>query len=205
MSHKMFNLGKAIITPTDDVIAGSYGKWTLILTVGTHGIDDGGNIRVAWRVSGDWKYPQFNEPKEPNYTTVTTTGKTKLDLKFDQGHIRPWWPCLTISVYDEVLAEGDEVKIVYGDTSGGSPGSMAQTLLEETFEFRVLVDPFGTNEYQLLPNSPTLRIVADEPKSIVVTNPSEAIIGETTWVAVKIEDKWGNPSLLFDGTPQDLF
>ena len=89
MNHnKMFNLGKAIITPTDDVIAGSQGTWTLTLTIGTHGIDDGGHIRVAWRVSGDWKYPQFNDPQKANYATITTSGKAKLDLKFDQAVLR---------------------------------------------------------------------------------------------------------------------
>jgi hypothetical protein len=190
----MFNLGKAIITPTDDVVAGSQGTWTLTLTVGTHGIDDEGHVRVAWRVTGDWKHPQFNDPQAPNYATVTTTGEAQLDVKFDHGYIRPWWTCIAIKVYDGFLAEGDKVRIVYGDTSGGSPGSMAQTLVEESFEFKVLVDPFGTNQYQPIPNPPTLRIIAGEPKSIVVTNPSEAIIGEPTWVAVKIEDKWGNPS-----------
>ncbi|MHA1912004.1 MAG: DUF3604 domain-containing protein [Candidatus Kariarchaeaceae archaeon] len=195
MNHnKGFNLGKAIITPTDDVVAGSYGTWTLTLTIGTHGIDDAGHIRVAWRATGDWKHPQFNDPQAPNYATVTTTGDAQLNVKFDHGYIRPWWTCITIEVYDGYLAEGDEVTIVYGDTARGSSGSMAQTLVEESFEFKVLVDPFGTNQYQILPNPPTLRIIAGEPKRIVVINPSEAIIGEPTWVVVKIEDKWGNPS-----------
>ena len=39
--------GQATITPTDDVMAGSYGTWTLTLTVGQHGIDDGARVPIA--------------------------------------------------------------------------------------------------------------------------------------------------------------
>ena len=67
----------------DDVVAGSIHTWTLTFTVGKHGIDDGGHIKVVWRDVSDWKRPQFNEPRNLNYTTVATTGKAKLDVCFD--------------------------------------------------------------------------------------------------------------------------
>ena len=187
--------GHATINPKKDVVAGSYGTWNLTLTVGKHGIDDGGHIKIAWRDVSDWKRPQFLKPSNVNYTTVITTGNAELDVCFEKsGYIRPWRPCLTITIYDGFLAEGDTVTIIYGDTSEGGPGSMAQTFVEDSFEFRVLVDPFGTGQYTLVPDSPVLKIVAGDPELVRVTVPSETVIGNPTWLSVRIEDEWGNPT-----------
>ncbi len=193
--------GHAIIYPKSDVLAGSYGTWILTLTVGTHGIDDGGHIKVAWRDASDWRRPQLENPKDPNYTTVTTTGKAELDVCFEErGYIRPWRPCVTITIYDGYLAEGDTVTIIYGDTSKGGPGSMAQTFVEDSFKFRVLIDPFGTGQYRLLPNTPVLKVVASEPEVLTVMVPSETMVGSPTWLSVRVEDRWGNPSPQYTGT-----
>jgi hypothetical protein len=141
------------------------------------------------------------KPEAPNYTTVTTTGTAELDVCFeDKGYIRPWRPCLTITIYDGFLAEGDTVTIIYGNTRAGGPGSMSQTFVEDTFEFRVLVDPFGTGQYTLIRNSPVLRVVAGEPAVFKTTMPSETVIGTPTWLSVRMEDKWGNPTPHYTGT-----
>lgn len=201
MTEEDLMYGHAIITPSGDVLAGSYGTWTLIFTVGKHGIDDGGHIKVAWRDVSDWKKPQFQEPEHPNYTTIITSGKSELDVCFEnKGFIRPWRPCLTITVYDGFLAEGDTVTIIYGDTSKGGPGSIAQTFVEESFEFRVLVDPFGTGQYILIPDPPILKVVAGAPEIFSITVPSETVAGNPTWLSVKVEDKWGNPTPQYSGT-----
>lgn len=193
--------GHAVINPSDDVVAGRIHTWTLTFTVGKHGIDDGGHIKVAWRDVSDWKRPQFNKPRNLNYTTVVTTGKAKLDICFDNsGYIRPWRPCLTITIYDGFLAEGDTVAIIYGDTSKGGLGSMAQTFVEDTFEFRVLVDPFGTGQYVLVHDPPILKLIAGKPEVITVTVASEAVVGNLTWLSISVKDKWGNLTQKFSGT-----
>ncbi|MFX0173377.1 MAG: DUF3604 domain-containing protein, partial [Candidatus Hodarchaeota archaeon] len=80
------------------------------------------------------------------------------------------------------------------------PGSMAQTFVEDSFEFRVLVDPFGTSQYILIQDSPVLKVVAGEPDILKVTGPSESVINDPTWVSVRIEDKWGNPTSHYTDT-----
>ncbi|MFX1284568.1 MAG: DUF3604 domain-containing protein [Promethearchaeota archaeon] len=200
-SDSKLTLDHASLSPQSDVIAGSYGTWTLTLTVGIHGIDDGGHIKVAWRDASDWRRPQLGDPKGPNYTIVTTTGKADLNVSFEErGYIRPWRPCLTITIYDGYLAEGDIVTIIYGDTSKGGPGSMAQTFVEDSFEFRVLIDSFGTGQYRLIPNTPVLKVVAGEPEVLTVTTPSETVVGSPTWISVRIEDRWGNPTSQYTKT-----
>jgi hypothetical protein len=193
--------GHSTISPRDDVIAGSYGTWTLTFTVGTHGIDDGGHIKIAWRDVSDWGRPQFQNPKDKNYCTVSTSGNAELDLRYEsRGHIRPWRPCLILTTFDGYLAEHDTVTIVFGDTSAGGDGSMAQTFVEDSFEFRVLVDPFGTGQYTLVPHAPVLKVIAREPERLKVVTPSETVVDNPTWFSVKIEDKWGNPTSDYLGT-----
>ncbi|MFX1508569.1 MAG: DUF3604 domain-containing protein, partial [Promethearchaeota archaeon] len=193
--------GHSTISPGDDVIAGSYGTWILTFTVGTHGIDDGAHIKIAWRDVSDWGRPQFQISGDKNYCTVSTSGNAELDVRFEsRGHIRPWRPCLILTIFDGYLAEGDNVTIVYGDTTAGGGGSMAQTFIEDSFEFRVLVDPFGTGQYTLVPNAPVLKVIAGEPERLKVIAPSETVVGNPTWFSVKVEDKWGNPTSDYVGT-----
>ncbi|MFW9777761.1 MAG: DUF3604 domain-containing protein [Candidatus Heimdallarchaeota archaeon] len=192
--------GHAKIRPNDAVIAGSYGTWTLTIAIGKHGIDDGGHIKVAWRDVTDWKQPQFQNASGPNYTTIETTGKAKIEVSFrKRGYIRPWRPCLTLTVFDGYLSEGDTVTIVYGETSNGSPGIKAQTFVEDTFEFHVLIDAFGTGKYVLIHDSPVLRIVSGEPAVMKVVAPSQTELELSIWAVVRIEDKWGNPTPNFQG------
>ncbi len=193
--------GFASINPITDVVVGSNGTWTLTYTVGKHGIDDGGHLKIAWRDVTNWRRPQFTEPTEANYTTITTSGKAELECNFNvPGYKRPWRPCLIVTVFDGYLAEGDTITIIYGDTSKGGPGSMAQTFIEDSFEFRVLVDPFGTSQYILVPNPPVLKLIAAEPDKLEVTIPSEEVVGNPTWLSVRIKDKWGNLSPQFKAT-----
>jgi len=195
--------GYTSINPITDVVVGSNGTWTLTYTIGKHGIDDGGHIKIAWRDVTDWKRPQFAEPTEANYTTISceTSGKAELDCNFNvPGYKRPWRPCLIVTVFDGYLAEGDTITIIYGDTSKEGPGSMAQTFIEDSFEFRVLVDPFGTNQYFLVTNPPVLKLIAAEPDELEVNIPSEEVIGNPTWLSVRIKDKWGNLSPQFKET-----
>jgi hypothetical protein len=199
--YNPFIYGQATLDPNTDIIAGSIGTWILTIKIGKHGIDDGGHIKVAWRDVSDWNPPQFHDKHALNYTTIETSGKAKLHYEFKGfGHIRPWRPCLTITVYDGYLAENDTITIVYGCTNFGSTGSMAQTFIEDTFEFRVLVDPFGTGQYFLIKGSPTLKIIAGEPRKLSVDLPSETTLEKPTWLSTRIEDEWGNTCSKYIGT-----
>ena len=192
--------GKVTISPNKNVVTGSLGTWTLTIKIGKHGIDDGGHIKIAWRDVTDWNPPQFQDKTGLNYTTIETSGKAKLLFEFKEfAYIRPWRPCVTITIYDGYLAEGDTITITYGDTRYGSNGSMAQTFIEDTFEFRVLVDPFGTGQYNIINDCPTLKIVAGEPDILSVVIPSETIVGEPIWVSTRMEDEWGNTSKQYTG------
>lgn len=192
--------GEATLNPMEEVVAGSFGTWTLTYTVGKHGVDDLGTILIARRLASDWGIPQFDKPGEANYATVSTTGKAKLRAWFDTtAYIRPWKAAVVIRVYDGSLAPGDKVVVTFGDRSGGGPGSQAQSFPEETYEFRVLVDCFGTGQFVPVPEPPVVRVIGGPACRLRVLAPSQVALRERFAITVKAEDAWGNPAYEYSG------
>ncbi len=187
----LFRLGSVVVGPCQPVVAGSVGQWTITLTVGAAGIDEGGTIKVAQRFASDWEPSQFDRPQASGYTTVRTTGGAKLRPRYDRkGHDRPWMQCVVIDVYDGSLAPGDTVTIVLGDRAQGSPGIRAQTFIETKHEFRVFVDPTNACVARAVPNSPTFPVISGETVELICIASGT---GDPP-VFVKGQDKWGNPT-----------
>jgi len=49
------------------------------------------------------------------------------------------------------LNKGGKIIVVFGDRSGSSPGWQMQTFCEDTFEFKILVDPIATYQFKEIP------------------------------------------------------
>lgn len=193
--------GWAEISPAGAVTAGSTGTWTLTYHVGEYGIDDGGTLKICWRFASDWGKPQADDPAAPNFYSVHHTGDGRIAHRWDpKGYIRPWQKCLVIDVVEWALSKGDTITVVYGDTSGGSPGTVAQTFREHTFEFKVVVDSFGTGQFVELPQQPEIEIVPDRAAKLVLLAPTRVAAGEPFAAGVKVEDEWGNPAAGFSGS-----
>lgn len=193
--------GWAELSPDGPVTAGSTGTWTLTYHVGEYGLDDGGAVKVAWRFASDWGKPQNSNPLAPDYYTVTHTGDGRVQHRWDpKGYIRPWQKCLVIDVAEWALAKGDTITVVYGDTQGGSPGTVAQTFRERTFEFKVVVDAFGTGQFVEIETQPEIEIVPDTAAKLVLLAPTMVERNEMFALGLKLEDEWGNPATGFCGT-----
>ena len=85
------------------------------------------------------------------------------------------------------------------DSFGGAEPSPAQTFRERGCEWRVFVDPFGTELYTVLAASPTLDVVGGGLHRLVAIAPTTVRAGEPFEALVKAEDLWGNPCERFDG------
>ena len=72
-------LGHVTVSPMTPAVAGSVGTWTITLTVGSVGNDEGGTVKVCQRFASDGEAPQFDKPSAPAYTTVRTTGAAGID------------------------------------------------------------------------------------------------------------------------------
>ncbi len=194
-------LGTATITPDGEFEAGSHASFTLTYTAGLYGIDDSGSLRICFRFASDQSSPQFDDPKGANYTTVEASNGAVLQLRWDpKANVRPWDRTLWIKVVKGYLTEGETITIHFGVTDHGGPGMRLQTFCEDTFEFRVLVDPIATFNFQPLPDQPMISIVPGKPERYIAVLPTRRRVDQEFALKMKGEDKWGNPSPQCDTT-----
>ena len=188
-------LGSAVLDRTGDFEAGSYQSFALTYTAGRFGIDDSGSIRVVFRFATDQTNPQFDDPTAPGFTEVVASNNAVLQARFDpKGNIRPWDRTLQIKVVKGFMKEGDTITVRFGVTDHGGAGMRLQTFCEGRYEFRVLVDPIATYNFQTLPEQPAISIIPGMPETWVAVIPSTITRGDRFSLKIKAEDIWGNPT-----------
>ena len=188
-------LGRVELAPTASVPAGSLGTWRLTYTVGSVGIDEDGALKIAFPFVSDWGVPQFASPSEPDFASVVTSGRARVDAHYDpHAHVRPWQRAIVVRIRDGYLSPGDTVTLTLGDKSLGSPGTTAQSFCVEGFHFVAVVDPFGTGMFTEVPVLGQIDIVPATLNELVAIAPSECVVGAPIDVFVKGQDIWGNPT-----------
>ena len=188
-------LGSAELDRTGDFTAGSYQSFTLVYTAGRFGIDDSGSLRIVFRFATDQTNPQFSDPAAPGFTKINASNNAVLEARFDpKGNIRPWDRTLQIKVVKGFMKAGDTITVRFGVTDQGSPGMRLQTFCEKRFEFRVLVDPIATYNFQPLPVQPAIAIVPGAAETWVAVVPSLCETDKPFSLRIKAEDRWGNPT-----------
>ena len=187
--------GRADIEPKGGFEARSAQTFRLTYTVGRHGMDDTGSLRVVIRSVGDWGRFQTTDPGAPNYVTASASNGAGLSVEYaSRGGQRPRNKALTVMVTRGCLREGDTVTVVFGDTSGGSPGTFVQTFCEAGFEFKVLADVCATGHYVPIQSSPSIMVIPGPPAVWRAVLPTLRRPGETFQLGIKAEDAWGNPT-----------
>lgn len=188
-------LGTAELDKSGGFEAGSYQSFTLTYTAGRFGIDDSGSLRVVFRFATDQTNPQFDDPAAPGFTEVEASNNAVLEARFDpKGNIRPWDRTLQIKIVKGFMKAGDTITIRFGVTDQGSPGMRLQTFCEKRYEFRVLVDPIATYNFQPVPVQPAIAIVPGAAANWVAVIPSICETGQAFSLRIKAEDTWGNPT-----------
>ncbi|MEX0281225.1 MAG: hypothetical protein AB3N13_08560 [Arenibacterium sp.] len=186
--------GSATLEPRASVEVRSYQTFTLVYTVGRIGLDDTGAIRVAFRIISDAGKPQTSDPAAPGYLTATCSGSGRISLAVSMDGQRPWNLIVTAGLHGGYLAEGEQITLVFGDTTHGSPGLMMQTFAEGGFDFNVMADVQATGNFQPLAERFSVPIVAGPATKWVALLPSLRRPGEAFHFGLKAEDMWGNPT-----------
>lgn len=195
-----YDLGQAVIQPNKPFVAGAFTTVQFTYTCG-HPVDSSGYLKITFRQVSDIGHPQFDNPTAPNYCTVSTTGDCTIAPRWDtKGHVRPWSSALFLKIQGGYLNKGEQIIVVFGDMSGGSPGWRMQSNCVERFEFKTFVDPIATYQFKELPTSPAQRIIPGEPARAVCLAPSQQQTNQPFSYYLKLEDRWGNPTTL----PQQL-
>ncbi len=193
--------GHVTLEPSEAVQVRSLQTFRLTYTVGRFGLDDTGAIRIVFRALGDWGGLQTEDPKASNYVTASTNTGVPLVVDYSRYGIsaRPRWKSLTVRVMGGYLREGDKITIVFGDTSGGSPGMKMQTFVEAGFEFKTLADVCAVGQFVPIPDTPSIAVVPGEPAVWRAVLSSLRRPGEKFRFGLKAEDAWGNPTDLAEG------
>ena len=188
--------GSVSMEPLGPVEARSFQTFRLTYTVGKLGLDDTGGIRIAWRMVSDSGKPQTSDPSGENFVTASSNGEGQLEIRYDKGGgQRPWNEILTVVQHGGYLKEGEKITIIFGDTTKGSPGMLAQTFVEGGRDFRALADVQATGNYFELPDSQlTVPIVAGPAETWHLVIPTLRRPDEKFHLGIKAEDKWGNPT-----------
>ena len=189
-------MGSAELAPSGSFEVGTYQSFTLIYTAGKFGLDDQGGLRIGFRGHFDGSAIQFDDPKAAGFTTVEASNGAVLEASWEaRRNIRPWNKSLYIRCL-RFLREGDQIKIVFGNQTKGSPGWLMQTFCESAFTFQVTVDPFATQDFIALPSdtNPTVSIVPGDPVAWKAVLPTLRRPGELFRLSLKGDDRWGNPS-----------
>lgn len=187
------NLASFSLHPERPVVAGEFGTWTISITIGERGVDDGGTIKISQRGSTDWSVPQFIDEKGDGYSSIHHHSAAKLTPRFGfKEHVRPYFWCLTIDVSGDSLAPGEVVTVVLGDISRGSRGIRAQSFIEKRHEFALDIDPTNSNQVSRAARV-LLEVVAAAPVRARVIVPSTIEEGQSARIFSCGEDLWGNP------------
>ncbi len=189
-------LGTVAIAPAEPVVAGCVGTWRLTFRAGTAGIAVGGGVRVGTDSDTDWGIPQFVDPAGAEFMSAEAPDGVRVHLQTRSVK------SIQAKVTGRALQPGEELTVIYGDTSSGGPGSRAQTFFEAKRYFLVSADAAGAGEWNAVENSPHVSIIGDEAVQLVVTAPSTPVVGEQFSLLIKAEDRWGNPSASYRGTVQ---
>ena len=189
-------LGHAELVPVGEFEAGSYQTFTLTYTCG---IFRHRRLRKPAR-----RFPIRGRPDPPavrrSEGTPTTRRSSPATTRFwntvttPRATSGPWDRTLYVKVVRGFMKKGDTITITFGDTSQGSPGMRLQTFCEDTFEFRVLVDPIATYNYQQLPVQPMIKLIPGPVDRWVAVCPTSRNVGDAFRLSIKAEDKWGNPT-----------
>ncbi len=188
-------LGSAHAEPGEPLEIGSWASYSLSYRAGRYGIDDGGGLRVLFRLATDQTPPQFDDPEAPGYTSVEVSGDFQARPSYSpHGFQRPYIKGIEIGITNGYMREGDEITLRFGDRRQGSPGMRMQTFAEHRFELLVLANPFATRNYLPLPKQPSLTMRAGPPVHWRAVLPSARRVGDSFRLGLRCEDSWGNPS-----------
>jgi len=190
--------GKVCISPCADVIAGSFGTWTVTYVVGKDEIEPGGSLKVN---SDLWKafLPQFTNPTYPGYVTVSTSNRnSKITVISEDYDV-----IIILKVEGEALSQGNKINLTYGDTSGGvnlNAKGQIHMAVGDDIEFNIGVDTHGNDRYRNIVNPPKLHVIAGSVATFSVAAPSNQKAGVPFEAVVAALDEYNNIATDYKGT-----
>ncbi|HUE75180.1 MAG TPA: DUF3604 domain-containing protein, partial [Chloroflexota bacterium] len=173
------------------VTAGSWGSWLVAVHLGAL-LREGDAVSIHHRWPCDWVRPQLSDPAGPHFASAKAPGAVLTMVVDESVEWHPWDHRLLVRVVAGAVQAGESVVITFGDQSAGSPGTRAQTFIEERCEFHVRVCRDGI--FNELSEQPWLQVIGGPIARLVVVAPSDVTADQPFTISVRAEDDWGNPA-----------
>jgi hypothetical protein len=190
-------LGSLTVNTSESFEARSHATFQQIYTVGAAPVQAGGGFLVAKHFQANHGAYQTHDPRAPGYLTITSSNprasfvEERFDVPGMHGGFRGAAPQIVFRVADADLAQGDQVTLTYGDTSGGSPGLRMPDFSSDQMPFPVYVDLDGSNLWLSLPIQP-IRVHGAAVAGVQGFAPSIVGTGERFDISIRAEDPYGN-------------
>lgn len=198
-------------------VSGEYGTWTVTLAVGQGGIASGGGIRVqlpdAFHAGerNSANRLQATEPQSPHFVSagcsragvkVRAIVESETDKKLVKhakasldGRYERYVFVVRVLVEEGALKSGDTISVIYGDTSGGSPGMLAGAVATGPLPVLVAIDAAGDSQFKLTQSPAMIRTIAGAPVEALCHAPSSATGGNDIELLASMLDRQFNPAL----------
>jgi hypothetical protein len=202
-------------------VAGNYGTWHVIYTAGPKGISERGGIRVqlpdSWHAGprNSANPLQATHPARDHYISArssnpTVTLKVQVEgesedrlVKSDRlgldARLERYVFVVRVKVTSGQLKNGDQIAVIYGDTSGGSRGMRAAIISTQPEPILVAVDREGNDQWELLSQLPTVESVSGPAHQLKVAGPSQVVVGRESQLRIAVVDENANPVAGFNG------
>ena len=203
------------MTP-DSGTSGEFGTWTVVYTVGAREILEGGGIRVqlpdAWHAGprNSANRLQATDPTDDHFVsarasregvklqTIVEAETEKRLVKHAKrsvdGRNERYVFVVRVRIVEGELREGDEVRVVYGDRSGGSRGYRAAAISIGPRPVLVAVDRDGTSRFRLhTTRSATFTSMPGRAVELLFVLPSGGVVGRALTGTLALVDKEYNP------------
>ncbi len=185
--------GTASISPASTVAGTTNNTEILTYTVGAGGISASGAVTL--QVPANWTAPQKSSASAAGYTQANIAGGG-----YATANITISSQTITVTT-PSALAAGDTVLIRYGDTSGGGPGSTADTTVgSATWTVQEKSTSGGSlTTISAGGGSPSVTVNPDVAAKFVVAGGSSMTAGGSNQLTITAKDQFGNTATGYTG------
>jgi len=190
-------IGALTVAPAGPLAAGSLATIEQTYTIGTLPMVEGGAVLVARQLTPDQSRIQHADPAAEGYVTIRSSNADarwepiEVPLAGMHGGFRGAEPIPAFRLSGTALEEGDTVTVVYGDTSGGSPGFRLQSFSTDSLLLPLYLDLEGRGAF-FTPRWPPIAIEGGAVEAVSVVAPSVVAPNEPFALRVRSEDRFWN-------------
>jgi hypothetical protein len=190
-------IGEVTVSPSGPLAAGSFATLEQTYTVGTMPMAVGGVVLVGRQLGADQSRLQHRDPSAEGYLTIRSSRAgaswepTEVPLAGMHGGFRGAEPMPSFRLAGAALERGDTFTVVYGDTSGGSPGMRLQSFSTDQLLLPFYVDLEGKGTF-FTPRWAPISIAGGAVTGVSAIAPSVVAPDQPFALSVRSEDRVGN-------------